>query len=319
LVLGSWLGFTRGRLLLDPGIPALSAAAAFAACFVPRQLQRELERRWIRRAFSSYISPNLVTHLLAHPEALRLGGERRECSFVLTDLEDFTPLVERSSPEALVALLNEYLEGVVGIALRHDGTLDRVVGDAVAVLFSAPVEQPDHAERALSCALEIDRFSRELRAAKRGDGIALGRTRIGVHSGVVTIGNVGGQGLLDYRALGDPINTAARLEGANRLLGTQICVSGELAARCPKFCGRPVGRLLLKGRREPIEAFEPIDAREAAAPAMQAYLEAYRLLEKGDSAALPALDALPGDPVAAFHAARLRSGERGAVVVLGEK
>jgi adenylate cyclase len=319
LVLGSWLGFSLARLLLDPGIPALTSAAAFLACFVPRQLQRERERRWIRRAFQSYISPNLVAHLLAHPEALRLGGERRECSFVMTDLEDFTPLVERSAPEELVALLNEYLEGVVGIALRHEGTLDRVVGDAVAVLFSAPVEQPDHAQRALACALEIDRFSRGLRAARRGQGMALGRTRIGVHSGVVTVGNVGGQGLLDYRALGDPINTAARLEAVNRLLGTHVCVSGEVVARCPGFLGRPVGRLVLKGRRQPIEAFEPLDPAESDAPAAKAWREAWRLLEAEDAAALEALAALPGDPVAAFHAARLRRGEKGAQVVLDEK
>jgi adenylate cyclase len=319
LGLGSWLGFARARLLLDPGIPALTAAAAFLACFVPRQLQRERERRWIRRAFSSYISRNLVNHLLANPEALRLGGERRECSFVLTDLEDFTRLVESSAPEQLVALLNEYLEGVVEIALRLEGTLDRVVGDAVAVLFSAPVEQSDHAPRALRCALEIDRFSRALREAKLRAGLAFGRTRIGVHSGIVTVGNVGGRGMLDYRALGDPINTAARLEGVNRLLGTRVCVSGETAVRCPDFLGRPVGRLLLKGRRQPIEAFEPLDPGEERTPAQQAYLAAYRLLEAGDPAALGALSALSDDPVAAFHAMRLRRGESGALVVLDEK
>jgi adenylate cyclase len=194
-----------------------------------------------------------------------------------------------------------------------------VVGDAVAVLFSAPVEQPDHAQRALACALEIDRFSRGLCAARQGAGDGLGRTRIGVHTGVVTIGNVGGQGLLDYRALGDPINTAARLEGANRQLGTHICVSGELAARCPGFRGRPVGRLVLKGRQQPIEAFEPLDAETAAAPQTRAYLSAWRLLESEDPGALAALEALDGDPVAAFHAERLRRGERGALVVLGEK
>jgi adenylate cyclase len=286
---------------------------------VPRQLQRERERRWIRRAFSSYISPNLVSHLLAHPEELRLGGERRECSFVLTDISDFTPLVETHPPERLVALLNEYLDGVVGIALRHEGTLDRVVGDAVAVLFSAPLAQDDHAQRALRCALEIDRFSRALQEEKLREGIALGHTRIGVHTGVVTVGNVGGRGMLDYRALGDPVNTTSRLEGVNRMLGTRICVSGDTASRCPGFSGRPVGRLLLKGRRLPIEAFEPLDPGELREPAVQAYLEAYRLLEAGDPGALGALTALFDDPVANFHAARLRLGESGALVVLEQK
>jgi adenylate cyclase len=316
---GSWVAFSHERLLLDPGIPALTAVAAFLTCFVPRELQRERERRWIRRAFSSYISPNLVSHLLAHPEELRLGGERRECSFVLTDLSDFTPLVETYEPERLVALLNEYLDGVVGIALRHEGTLDRVVGDAVAILFSAPLVQPDHAQRALNCAAEIDRFSRTLQEEKLREGIALGHTRIGVHTGIVTVGNVGGRGMLDYRALGDPVNTASRLEGVNRLIGTRICVSGDTASRCPDFHGRPVGRLLLKGRRLPIEAFEPLDPSQLSEPTCQAYLAAYRLLEAGDPRALDALTALFDDPVANFHAARLRLGESGALVVLKEK
>jgi adenylate cyclase len=319
LGLASWLAFAQARLLLDPSIPALAVLAAFLSTALPRQLERERERRWIRRAFSSYISPNLVSHLLRNPEQLRLGGERRECSFVLTDLEDFTALAESSAPEPLVALLNAYLEGMAEIALRHEGTLDRVVGDAVAILFSAPVVQPDHAPRALRCALEIDRFSRNLREAKLREGVALGRTRIGAHTGVVTVGNVGGRGLRDYRALGDPINTAARLEAMNRRLGTSICVSGELATRCQEFQGRPVGRFVLKGRRQAIDAFEPLSGADLASAAVQAYLAAYRLLEAGDPAALGALEALRDDPVAAFHAARLRRGESGSLVVLEEK
>jgi adenylate cyclase len=319
IALGSWTSFAAAGLLLDPVAPSLTAAAVYLGCFVPHQLQRERERRWIRRAFSSYISPNLVAHLLAHPDELRLGGERRECSFVLTDLADFTPLVEGLAPEPLVALLNEYLDGVADIALRHEGTLDRVVGDAVAVMFSAPVAQPDHAARALACALEIDAFSLALRQAKQGEGLTLGRTRIGVHSGVVTVGNVGGQRLLDYRALGDPINTAARLETANRHLGTRICVSGETATRCPGFRGRPVGRLVLKGKSAPIEAFEPLSEEQARSPAICAYLAAYRLLEADDPGARAAFAAVSEDPVAAFHLARLARGETGAVVVFQEK
>src|SRR5262249_3805214 len=145
------------------------------------------ERRWIREAFSSYISPNLVRHLLDHPDELTLGGERRECSFVLTDLAGFTSLVEQAEPEAVVRLLNEYLEGMTSIALAEDGTLDRIVGDAVAVMFSAPVVQHDHAERAIRCALAMDRFATAFAARERANGLPVGETRIGVSSGPVIV------------------------------------------------------------------------------------------------------------------------------------
>ncbi|MGZ8693042.1 MAG: adenylate/guanylate cyclase domain-containing protein [Gaiellaceae bacterium] len=133
------------------------------------------ERRWIRDAFSSYISPNLVRHLIEHPEELTLGGARRECTFVLSDLAGFTALVEQAEPEVVVALLNEYLDGMTRIALAADGTLDRIVGDALAVMFSAPVNQPDHAERAVRCALEMDRSQHDSSPASTRASLRSGR------------------------------------------------------------------------------------------------------------------------------------------------
>ena len=115
--------------------------------------------------FANYLSPNLVEHLIKNPGDLRLGGERRECSFVLTDVAGFTSLVEgMADPQELTEIINDYLEGMVSIAFEHDGTLDRIVGDAVAVLFSAPVTQPDHAERAVRCALAMDAFRQRVLA-----------------------------------------------------------------------------------------------------------------------------------------------------------
>lgn len=163
------------------------------------------KHRWITRAFSSYVSPNLVRYLIDHPEGLKLGGERRTCSFVLTDLADFTPLVEKTDPEIVVSTLNAYLEGMTDIIFAHDGTIDRIVGDSIAVMFSAPVEQPDHAACAVSCALALDAFAEEFAEGRRAAGLAFGSTRIGVHSGPVIVGNVGSAAQLDYRALGDTI------------------------------------------------------------------------------------------------------------------
>ena len=315
----SWYAFVSARLLIEPLYPSLIAAAIFLACTLLQRLQAEREQAWIRRAFSSYVSPNLVEHLLKDRGMLRLGGERRECSFVMTDLAGFTSLVERSNPEDVVGLLNEYLEGMVNIAFRHDGTLDRIVGDAVAVMFSAPVTQPDHAARAIACALEMDAFALRFSAEKRTAGMPLGITRIGVHSGLVIVGNVGGSAIFDYRPLGDAINTAARLETVNKQLGTRVCVSEDTASRCPGFIGRPVGTLVLKGKSEGVMAYEPLPAGAAAPPAF--YVDAYAALERGDVAGARAgFAALAAtDPLAAFHLRRLERGETGTRIVLESK
>lgn len=320
---GSWIAFARFGLVLDPLFPAVTIVAIFLLASLLRRLQTERAERFVRRAFSSYVSPNLVTHLIEHPDALKLGGERRECSFVTTDLAGFTGLVERSEPAEVVALLNEYLERMTAIAFRHEGTIDKIVGDAVAVLFGAPTPQPDHARRAVACALEMDAFARGFAAAKRQAGMPLGRTRIGVNSGAVIVGNVGGGGMFDYRALGDMINTAARLETANRTLGTRICVAAATAAQVPGFLGRPVGRLLLKGKSAPIEVLNALHPEEDRAANVLAYRAAYALMEAEDPAAPAAFAgaaaAHPEDALLAFHHARLEAGEHGTLVVLGEK
>jgi adenylate cyclase len=317
---GVWWAFTAQQVLLAPIYPWLGITAVYVLCTGVRFFQTEREGRFIRSAFASYVSPNLVSYLVEHPEQLRLGGERRECSFVLTDLAGFTTLVERSEPEALVALLNDYIEGMTDIAFKHGGTLDRIVGDAVAVMFSAPVAQPDHAARAVACAMEMNAFSRRFSRSRTTPERRVGRTRIGVHSGTVIIGNFGGGHVFDYRALGDAINTTARLETVNRHLNTRVCVSAATAAQVPGFRGRPAGRLVLKGKSEPIEAFEPLTAEQDAAPRTAAYREAYALLDAGDPRAQAAFAALgETDGLASFHLERLRRGEAGTLVVMEEK
>lgn len=319
----SWWLFVQRQLLLDPLFPALAVGALFLSLVVPRYLRTEREQRWIRNAFSRYVSPNRVKFLQEHPEHLELGGAYRECSFVMTDLEGFTSLMEKHEPAKLSDLLNEYLDGMIRIAFKHDGTLDRIVGDAVAVMFSAPVVQPDHAARALACALEMDVFAQDFSRRQREQGIPFGRTRIGVNTGTVLVGNFGGKVMLDYRALGDAINTAARLETINGQLGTRISISGASVAQCAGFVGRPAGRLVLKGKKEAVAVFEPLTLEQAASPNVREYLEAYALLESESPAAVAAFRALaekyPDDPLAAYHAARLAVGESGSLVVMSRK
>jgi adenylate cyclase len=319
----SYYSFVTHGLLLDPLTAALTLIFLYAAITAYRHFQAESERRWVQNAFSSYVSPNLVQHIVEHPEQLRLGGEKRLCSFIFTDVAGFTTIVEQTDPEDLVTLINEYLDGMVRTVFEHDGTVDRIVGDAVAVIFSAPIEQPDHAQRAVDCALALDRFARDFIVNKGREGKPFGLTRIGVHTGEVIVGNFGGSAQLDYRAFGDAINTCARLESVNKHLGTRVCVSGATTDLCPDFQGRPIGTLVLKGKSQGVPAFEPLDERDRDSPRTRAYRDAFRLLSEERPEALDAFKELaarfPDDPLAQLHWRRLQRRERGETIVLTEK
>ncbi|TXI73746.1 MAG: adenylate/guanylate cyclase domain-containing protein [Limnohabitans sp.] len=315
--------FQSQQLLFDPVFPGVGLLGIFLSLAVPRYLRTEYEQRWIKNAFSRYVSPNRVKYLQEHPETLALGGEYRECSFVMTDLAGFTSMMEKYEPSMLSALLNEYLNGMIEIAFAHEGTLDRIVGDAVAVMFSAPVVQPDHAARAVACALAMDQFAHAFSQRQQARGIPFGKTRIGVNTGDVMVGNFGGQVMLDYRALGDAINTAARLETLNNHLGTRISVSASTVEQCPHFRGRPAGRLVLKGKKIPTTVFEPLTEDEDRSARIADYRAAYTLLEAESPEALATFQALkvryPEDPLVGYHLQRLEAGDKGSLVVMGRK
>ena len=198
-----------------------------------------------RVTLSRYFSPRLAESLMADQPAADLNGKRRDVAAVFTDIEGFTTLAESIDPGQLAELLDEYLQVMTDVAFRFDGTIAKIVGDALHVLFGAPADQPDHAKRAVDCALAFDACAQAFRARWR-DRLELGVTRIGVHAGPAIVGNFGGGRFFHYTAYGDTINTAARLESANRQLGTRICVSAAVAGLIHGFRGRPVGDLILR-------------------------------------------------------------------------
>jgi len=274
-------------------------------------------------SLARYFSPNLVQHLVDSPDSLNLDGERRELTFVFTDLADFTPLVEALEPDVIVPLLNEYLDEMTKIIFRWNGTVDKVVGDAVHAIFGAPLEQADHAARGIACAMEMDRFAESFRKQKNIENIPLGVTRIGVHTGLAMVGNFGGEQYFDYTAHGDAINTAARLETANKTLGTRICVSENVVAQIPSFTGRPIGTVLLPGKTEPLKLFEPLSVERMESSAIKAYQAAFAKLAAGDPSANQAFAAAVGeyadDPLATYHLKRTLAGEAGVDIILSEK
>jgi len=334
-----WALFKSHGILIDTAFPVAMTLLAFVVGSLIHHFVTEQDQRWVRNAFSRYVSPNRVDYLVNHPDAMTLGGQRQECSFVFTDLADFTRLMENIDPTDAVSVLNRYLDGMIGIAFRHEGTLDRIVGDAVAIMFSAPVTQNDHPARALACALEMDEFATVFAQEASKSGCPLGTTRIGVHSGEVIVGNFGGSALFDYRALGDVVNTASRLEGANKYLGTSICLSAATLAGChPPPVVRPVGRLQLKGKNTLLSVYEPTVPRLATERAPhEDYSLAFQTLtahfspdpqprpESGcrNVEAIAAFEDLaqryPRDPLVRLHLGRLNAGETDDVIVLESK
>jgi adenylate cyclase len=282
-----------------------------------RRRQAEAERA--HASLSRYFSPNLAERLASDADAIDLGGQRREIATLFTDIASFTALVETLEPDVLGPLLNEYLTGMTDLVFAHDGTVAKIVGDALHVLFGAPGEQLDHAGRAVACALALDEYAQAFRERWYKKGIALGVTRIGVHAGPAIVGNFGGGRFFDYTAYGDTINIAARLEAANKQLGTRVCVSAILAAKVKEFRGRPVGDLLLRGRSEAIRAFEPLREAQYDDPSTKSYLEAFAKLEAGDGA-IAAFASHVGkhadDQLASFHLKRLLNGATGTRIAM---
>jgi adenylate cyclase len=266
---------------------------------------------------SRYFSPNLAARLAVDGDAIDLGGQRREVAALFTDIAGFTTLVESLDPAILSEMLNEYLSTMTDVVFTHEGTVAKIIGDAIHVLFGAPGDQPDHNARAIECALALDACAESLRMRWAGRA-KLGLTRIGVHAGPAIVGNFGGGRFFDYTAYGDTINTAARLEGANKQLGTRICVSVNVAQSAVNFQGRPVGDLMLRGKTQALRAFEPLTPEVYAEPATTQYLDAFAKLEAGDPAAAGAFASLmgvrPDDRLVNFHLKRLLNGETGTLV-----
>jgi adenylate cyclase len=209
---------------------------------------------------------------------------------------------------------------MTNVVFAHDGTVAKIVGDAIHVLFGAPGDQADHRDRAVACALDLDAAAEAFRERWSDRGVRVGCTRIGVHAGPAIVGNFGGERFFDYTAYGDTINTASRLEAANKELGTRICMSAAVAERAASFRGRPIGDLVLRGKSETLRAYEPLTPEAHEDPATGRYREAFAKLEAGDPSAMQAFAAVVGqnshDCLASFHLKRLLNGAIGTRIEL---
>lgn len=252
------LGAIQSGLVL-PVVPVFVAMVlSYGVMLLYRYMVSDQQKLRIRRLFNFYLAPAVVDRMLDSDLLPQLGGEMRQVTIWFSDLSDFTALSEGLSPTELVSLMNRYFTVVTDIIESHGGFVDKYIGDAIVAVFGAPHDDPDHAGHAVAAALKAQESLRELNAGGAFGGRRI-VTRIGINTGQALVGNVGSSRRFNYTVMGDTVNLASRLEGANKALGTSILLSGDTVARLPaSIVSREVGMIRVKGRQAPVRVFEPL-------------------------------------------------------------
>jgi adenylate cyclase len=296
--------------LFDPLTPSLGAAITFVVASVASFAHTQWREALVRRRFEQHLAPAVVSRIVQDPRAVKLSGERREVTALFTDVEGFTTITQDSDPERLVAVLDSYFEGLAAIVIAHGGMVDKIVGDGVHALFNAPLDLEGHPRRAVDCAVAIRSWSKEYQRLPETSALRFGRTRVGVETGSVVVGDVGVRAKLDYTAHGDAMNVTSRLEAANKELGSTICVGPIAAARCDPTLLRPLGVIAARGRKGSLAVYEPWP-EDAPMAWRENYLEAFRLIASDRGCAIKMFEILAAerddDPVPARMAERLRA------------
>jgi adenylate cyclase len=305
------------------GTPAFGWIAGWILAFVAVsgavRASGAVERRFAQDALGKYLPRDIAQEIIDNPERLTLSGSKRELYILFSDLEGFTKLSHQLEPEVVASLLNQYLDKLSSVVLEHGGIVDKYVGDAVVAFWGAPIARPDDAEKAARAAYAMWQAGEEFRRSIDPSLPPIGRTRVGQHFGEAVVGNFGGERRIQYTALGDAMNTAARLESANKSLGTSVIASGEFAERSGLDWWRPLGRVVRRGRAKPVDIFEPAPGFPAAD--REALADAVALIDSDPAAAADRIDAIaaahPDDTALRNLSARTRKLEGNKAYVLG--
>jgi adenylate cyclase len=237
-------------------IPPLAGEFARVADSIKAMAAGLRERDTVKRAFSGYISRQVLDAIIAKGELPALKGERRRVTVLFSDIRGFTSMAEAMAPEEVVQLLDEFFDRMVDVILRHQGTIDKFLGDGMMVIFGAPLDDPYQEEHAVTTACEMQRELRGLCAKWQTEGRATLKMGVGINSGAAIVGNIGTAEHMEYTAIGDTVNLAARLESATKDLGFEIVVSEQTySAVRPLFRWKSAGEITLRGRSEPVRAY----------------------------------------------------------------
>jgi adenylate cyclase len=279
------------------------------------------QRRFAQSALGKYLPADVAAEIMRDPGRLALTGEKKQIYALFTDLEGFTKLSHAITPEQLSSLLNTYLDRMSDVVLKHGGTIDKFVGDAVVAFWGAPIARPGDADRAVRAAIEMYEQGNLFSEEGGEDLPPIGITRVGLHYGEAVVGNFGGEGRIQYTALGDGMNTAARLESANKALKTTALVSSECRNQASLDVFRPMGRIVLSGRATPVEVWEPVPNMEENLRTRLVAL--WQRFDGGDTEALVQLSAIADehnqDAALQEFIYRIREAGPGGQYVLGSK
>jgi len=255
--------------------PLLTLFFTFTFVYIYRFMTEEKNKRFIRTTFSHFVTKSVVDELLANPDKIKLGGEKKECTVMFSDVAGFTTISEKLAPEALVKLLNEYLTEMTNIVFKYDGMLDKYEGDAIMAVFGAPIDHGNHAYNACATALEMQEQLIKMRAMWRKMGKPELTARIGVNSGPMVVGNMGSESRFDYTVMGDAVNLGARMEPANKEYDTSIMIGeGTYQNAGDLIIARQLDLLRVKGKKQPVKVYELMATTENGLSD-----EMYRVLE----------------------------------------
>ena len=273
------LVFSSANIMMSIVNPSFALVFAYIGTAVYQYLEERQQKALIKNVFSHYINPAVVNELVSNPDKAKLGGDRRELTVFFSDIAGFTSISERFSehPEGLVDLLNEYLDEMTAIVLKYEGTLDKYEGDAIMAFWGAPIPQKDHALRACLAALEMQKRLAALRAKWAKEKRPELEVRCGLNTGIMIVGNMGGKDRFDYTVIGDSVNLASRLEGANKQYGSKVMIS-EMTYQHVKsrVVVRELDLIQVKGKNEPVRVYEVLTTSDAALdPNLQQALEMY--------------------------------------------
>ena len=307
------------------GLPAFGWLAgwivAFTATGSAAQAAGSDQKKYAQSALGKYLPKDIAAQIIKDPEKLSLTGEKRKLFTLFSDIEGFTTLSHILPAERTAALLNGYLDGMSKVVLDHGGTIDKFVGDAVVAFWGAPIARPDDADRAIAALLAMNQFTKTFALPGSNDAAMMGRTRVGLHYGDAVVGNFGGEGRLTYTALGDAMNCAARLEGANKYLKTVALVSQEARDMSTSTLFRPMGRIEVPGRSTALVVWEPAPGMSEAERALLSQL--WTRFDNGEREALDEIEQIclthDKDVALAAFAVRLREVGPGGTYQLKEK
>ena len=292
-------------------VPLLGVLSILPLVFLLQYQVEGREHRFIKGAFQHYVAPEVIEQIVRDPGHLALGGERRELTIFFSDLAGFTSISERMEPGKLVSLLNRFLSEMTDILLEAGGTIDKYEGDAIIAFWNAPLVVPDHEKRGVAAAVRCQIRLRELsKVFKEEFGVDL-RMRVGVHTGLVTVGNFGSSTRFNYTIIGDAANLASRIEGINKIFGTPLLVSGATRARAgDEHPWREVGQVRVVGRAEPVTLFQPLhpELNHSELRNLGEFDRARMLFEQGKlSDAREIFAKFADDPVSAAYCRRIEA------------